>query len=71
MKRTLFLFPPGRRLFSITLFMVPVQILKYPESIAGFETSITKTNVGGIGGRFIYSFEAIKSTAPLVSSFLL
>jgi hypothetical protein len=37
-------------------------------SIAGLLTSSTKIYVGGMGGRFMYSLEAIKSTEPFLNS---
>ncbi len=70
MKSTLVLVPPGNNSFSITLLIVFTQVCRYPESIAGLETSITKTNVGGMGGLFMYSLDATKSTEPFFSSFL-
>lgn len=45
-------------------------MFKYPVSIAGFETSNTKINVGGIGGLFMYSLDATKSIVPFVNSSL-
>ena len=50
--------------------MVLTQTPKYPESIAGFDTSITNIKVGGMGGLFIYSFDAMKSTDPFLNSAL-
>jgi hypothetical protein len=70
MKQTLVLSPPGNNFYSTTLFIVLVTSCKYPVSIAGLLTSITNTYVGGIGGLFIYSLLAMKSTDPLLSSAL-
>jgi len=60
--------PPGNSYPSITLFIVATQEAKYPVSIAGLLTSSTKIYVGGMGGRFMYSLEAIKSTEPFLNS---
>lgn len=67
-KPILALSPPGNNYPSITLFIVATHEAKYPVSIAGLLTSRTKIYVGGIGGRFMYSFEAIKSTEPFLNS---
>jgi len=70
MNKTRVLGPPGNKSFSIMFFSVPTQTPKYPESIAGFDTSSTKMKVGGMGGLFMYSLEATKSTDPFLNSAL-
>ena len=59
---------PGSNKLSITLLIVATHVTRYPVSIAGLLTSSTKTYVGGIGGLLMYSFDAIKSTDPFLSS---
>lgn len=59
---------PGKSSFSITFLIVEQANARYPESIAGLLTSKAKRYVGGIGGLFIYSWFAIKSTVPQLNS---
>ena len=61
---TLSLLIPGNNSYSIIDLIVLQAWAKYPESTAGLETSKAKIYVGGIGGLFIYSWFAIKSTVP-------
>ena len=50
--------------------MVEQARAKYPLSIAGFDTSKANRKVGGMGGLFMYSWFAIKSTVPTLNSAL-
>lgn len=60
--------PPGKAFSSMIPLRVCVARAKYPLSMAGYDTSKQKTNVGGMGGLFMYSLVAMKSTVPLYNS---
>ncbi len=64
MKQTRVRSPPGKAFSSINPLIVKVACCKYPESKAGWLTSNKKTKVGGMGGLFMYSLDAMKSTVP-------
>lgn len=54
----------------MTLLTVEHASARYPESTAGLDTSNANRNVGGIGGLFMYSVFAMKSTVPQLNSAL-